>query len=637
MNLNPQQKEAVEHFNGPCIVISTAGSGKTRCITERYIRLIQKGIDPKSIICLTFTNKASKEMVSRIKKSLNIDKVNSYIGTFHAFCMNLIRTYYNILGFTNIPNIIDDGDQKSMIEKIIKQLGKSPKEDNIDVYYIIKKMNFDRENMISEDKIIESFTDGFYGDVVEEYFKQIKENNLVDFSGILSETYNLLSQNQDILQKINNYIKYIQVDEVQDTNLIQFQIIELLGGTEQNLFLVGDPNQSLYAFRNARVQNITDFLNKHSNCKKLMLGQNYRSTPQIIKVADTLIKHNKSNMSETIVTENPDGQAVFCEKYFDPYIEAEGLAYKIKDYINQKGYGYSDIAVIYRLNRMSLELQSCFAKNNIPFTVIGGQSLFDRREIKDVIAMMKFAANNKDVLAFHRIAGLFKGFGDTSIGMVENKAKEYGVGLLDVCDDISIYTKRKGAVEGAKKIYEIYNKDFTNMNPGDCLDYLFQKFDYIKHLQMTAKEQSEAQERIDNITEMLVHATDFSKNGGNLNDYLQVISLASNSDTEAKDNSVSLISGHASKGLEFPIVFSIGVETDILPHKLAIMEAKNDEDLIQKIEEERRIFFVCLTRSMKHLHVSYCENRKMRGKNGSTFYKGCKPSQFLYEAGLIKK
>jgi DNA helicase-2/ATP-dependent DNA helicase PcrA len=632
--LNEQQKIVIEHLDGPCLVIASPGSGKTKTIVERTIKLIEKGISSHNILCITFTNKAAKEMKDRICKRLRITKADFFIGTFHSLCANIIRTYGSKIGYTDKLSIMDESDQVHLIEKIIRQKGKSKKDDNIDVEKIINILNHSRERLETEEEILSNFKDVLFEEIAKEYLKQIKENNLIDFSGLLYEAVNLLKNHNDVLQKLQSLFLYIQVDEVQDTNYTQFALVNLLEGEKANIMMVGDLDQSIYKFRGARYQNILDFLKLHPNCKKITLGKNYRSTPQIVACADKLIKHNKSHMAEFFETDNPDGEEVSCNKHFDATYEAQSVAKKIKYYINELGWDYSDIAILYRLNRLSLELQSAFSVEGIPFTVIGGFNFFDRKEVKDTLSMLKFASNDKDTVAFSRIAGLFKGMGDVNIGSIENLSKSNGISLLDVCKRIDEFSNKVAVKNAAKKIYEAFGIDFSSMNSGDCMAYLVNKLDYLNYLQLHEKQEGEAIERTDNVNELIVNATEFSKKNNKIEAYLQNISLITASDKEGNENSVLLMTGHASKGLEFPIVFVVGIEQGILPHDWPIMEADTKEKKEEALEEERRILYVSQTRCKKHLNLSYCQNRKFRGKNGAFMYKKAFPSQFLKECGF---
>ncbi|MFW6129653.1 MAG: ATP-dependent helicase [Atribacterota bacterium] len=634
--LNKEQEQVMKHFKGPALVTAVPGAGKTFSLVERIAYLISNhNINPRNILCITFTNKAAKEMKERICKRLKVDELKSYVGTFHALCANILRVYGYELGYDMKMTILDDQDQEDMIKKIVRQLGKSVKEDDINISTIKYHLNKFRENVEDIISLEDRFEWGFYSEVAYEYLKQIKEQNCVDFSGLIYETIQLLKQNEEIRKDLENHFEYIQVDEVQDTNLAQFEFIKLIGKHE-NIMLVGDLSQSIYRFRNARYENIIDFINTYSNCTQLVLGQNYRSTPEIVKRADKLIRKNKTHMVDFFETKNPSGDPVFLEGHYDSKREAQAIANHINYYIYEMGWDFSDITILYRLNRLSLDLQTTFSNNNIPFTVIGGQNFFSRREIKDVIAMLRFASNKKDAVAFHRVAALFKGVGETSIGMIENESRKNNISILEACGDIDSFTNRISLRKAATRIKETFEANFNSRNAGDALAYLVKKIDYINHLKKTCKTDEESKERIANVLELINNATEFSQSDSSIEAYLQNILLASSSDKEANENAVTLMTIHASKGLEFPIVFLVGVEENILPHSMSLKDAKTEADKNEAIEEERRICYVAMTRAAKKLHISYCNNRYIRSKSGKLVYIRSKPSPFIKESGFTE-
>jgi len=425
------------------------------------------------------------------------------------------------------------------------------------------------------------------------------------------------------------------VDEVQDTNYAQFKMVKLLGGKDANIVLIGDVEQSIYSFRGARYQNILDFIEEY-DCRQIALSKNYRSTPEIIAKASNLIKYNTTHLKSEFLTDNASGDPVHCDSFFDSSYEAQHIAYKIKEYVSDYGWDFSDIAVFYRLNKMSLDLQTALSNAGVPYTVIGGQNFFDRREIKDCLALLKFAANQKDVLAFHRVAETIRGLGSINIGMIENKSKEHNTSILEICSNIDDFTNRTSVIKGATKISDTFSKKLDKLNAGDCLAYLVNEFDYMKHLELSCKKESELFDRQNNVSELIINATEFSKGNKNINAYLQNIALISSSDKENDKNTATLMTLHASKGLEFPIVFMVGVEHGILPHVWPVMGAKTPEAAQEALEEETRLCYVGMTRAKKHLHLSYCQNRKFRDKRGELQRKPASPSQFLFEAKLLK-
>lgn len=631
MKFNEEQIKAISHKDGPCLVSAHPGSGKTSVLTERVYKLVSSGVPQNNLLCITFTNKAAKEMKERICKKLGVNKVSFYIGTFHSLCANILRKYGERVGYKYNFNILDESEQESIIKKIIRAMGKDVKNDEINVPYIIQVINNGRENRNIEEEISERFqNDQLLIDIAHNYLKTIKEENVIDFSGLLYEVDNLLTNNKDILEILQDNFRYILVDEVQDTNFIQFRIINMLGEKYKNIFIVGDLNQSIYAFRGARYQNIIDFISNNPNCVKIELPENYRSTPEIVKISSNLISKNKSNISGPMRTSNPSGQEVICKQCYDSTEEAFWISDKIRYFVNELGWDYSDIFILYRLNSISLEIQTALAKNRIPFIVIGGHSFFDRLEIKDCLSMLKFASNPNDSSAFHRVSTLLPRVGDKTVAEIERIYRDRKMDFLSICKDIDQFTEKNAVKNLAKKIIDIYNFDYSNMSVGDILDNLVKRFEYEKYLENSSLK--DIQDRLDNIQELINNATGFSNEGGSLDKYLQNISLISSSDKENDGNAVTLCTIHAAKGLEAGIVFAPSVNQDILPHARAI--AESDPEFA--IEEERRLCFVCMTRAKKHLFISYCNNRKFRDNRGQLVYRPSKPSQFLKDVGLIK-
>jgi len=390
-------------------------------------------------------------------------------------------------------------------------------------------------------------------------------------------------------------------------------------------------HNSIYKFRGSRYQNILDFIKGHKDCKQFTLGNNYRSTPQIVSCADKLIKHNSSNVSGDMFTGNKDGSPVNCSSFEYPQEEATWIANRIQDFVSQHGWAYSDCAILYRLNSLSLELQTSFTNQGLPFIVIGGPSFFDRREIRDCVCMLKFLVNPNDSLSFHRIANLFSGIGAKSIEKIERFSIDNNENLLSTCKNIEKYTDNKTMLKACKKLYATFNFDYSAMHAGDCLFHILDKIDYMNILESLCPKDFE--DRCSNAKELINSATHFGQKNSSVEKYLQNIALVSSSDKESDGDSVSLMSIHASKGLEFPILFVVGAEQGVLPHSRALNEAK---DVKEAIEEERRIFFVAVTRAKKHLSVSYNESRRFRNKQGFLSSKPAFPSQFLTEAGLME-
>jgi len=636
--LNKEQEEAANHLDGPCLVVACPGSGKTAMLTERVVRLIDKGIDPSNIMCLTFTNKAAKEMKDRITYSVGTDNANkSFIGTFHSFCAKFLRHAGSLVGLQPSYTILDSNDQIDLLKQIARSKGIDVKEDKINLRKIANQMNSCREKRIDQDQMVNYFEDSVDWDIAKSYFKELINQNVIDFSGLIYETINILEKYDNILSNIRRKYKYIQIDETQDTNFAQFHLIGLLGGSDANIMLVADINQSIYRFRNARYENITDFISQHPNCIQLMLPLNYRSTPDIIDKAEKLIKHNSNHMIDKILTNNSKGMPVEIKYYYSPHEEAEFIAGRIRELKEEEEWEYSDMAVFYRANAMSREFETSFSIHGIPYTIIGGRSFYDRKEIRDCIAMLNFANNLNNRMAFARCTDMISGIGAKTVGEIELYAQKEGINLLDACKNIINVTTKKSIINASKKIIDIFSSTIDGKGAGTVLSHFVSAFKYEEYLEKWSKTSEEFQSRKENITELINSAIIFEqKQSRDLSDYLQNISLITSSDKNS-DHTVSLMTIHASKGLEFPIVFIVGVEENIMPHGMAICEAGDDlEKLQDAVEEETRICYVGMTRAMKRLYMSYCKTRPFRrGKYVNA--KKCSPSRFLYWAGFRKQ
>jgi len=632
---NERQLEAIHHKDGPCVVTASPGSGKTSVLTSRIVTLIQDGISQENILCLTFTNKAAKEMGERIKKALAVKKLNFYIGTFHSFCATLLRKYGSFIGYSNTFSIMDDKDQETLIKKLIQK--KNLKKDQINVYKIIFCVNSFRENLKTDKELLEMVNnDTIYYDLCKDYLKLCYDNNCIDFSGLLYETVRLFDTSKDLLEKLQDKLKYISVDEMQDTNYIQMHIINMLGEKYKNIFLVGDINQSIYKFRGARYKNILDFVNDNKNCKNVFLEKNYRSTPEIVEIANKLISRNSNSLNKKIKTDNPSGSVVRLNKYESPREEADNISKEIEYLVHQEGWSYSDIAILYRINSSSLDLQLSFSRNQIPFTVIAGKSFFDKMEIRDCLAMLRFLVNPNDFLSFSRIAKLFSGVGDATILKIEEIANDNKTSVLDICKNIDSYTRKNGLKNIAKKMTESFSFDYSKMNAGDCLSYITNKMEYIDNLEKYCPKDHKDREQ--NIKEFINNATIFGQQSKSIEKYLQNISLASSSDKDTNGNSVVIGTYHSSKGLEWPIVFVPSVSDSNCPCQMCLSECNGDKDLEKEaIEEETRCLYVAISRAMSLLHISFSKTKQIRDNKGFMRTIPQKPSRFLYDCGLLKK
>lgn len=624
MQLNPEQESAVEHVDGPCLVVAPPGSGKTRVLTSRVPRLVAKGVDGRRIMSITFTNRAANEMKERLEGT-----PCGYIGTFHAFCVKILRSFGSYLGYTTAFTIVDDSDQRDLIKQTARKLGITIEKG--DVYTIAIAVNHYRESINeTEDDLHQRLLEKDHlTDVALAYVESLLKSNMIDFSGLLSEAVRLLKSYPEALQKVERRFDYLMVDEVQDTNFAQMSLVELVAGLHNNIMLVGDHDQSIYAFRNARIENIQDFLNQHKDCKVINLLINYRSTPQIIEKATNLIKFNKNRLGGEIKTIKESGNNVICKCFLDQTQEAAGVARQIKSLLDN-GANPNDIAIFYRINRLSEPIEQALSRESIPYEVIGGFSFYDRKEIKDCLAMLRFLVNPKDGVAFHRIADTIGSVGDTTIGKIETIAEQQNLSIAEACEEFVKTSKSVKIKKALEQMLNIFSRVHVNDPVGSVSSDLIDGFEYRDYL--TKVYGNEAYDRIDNVMQLVDSAALWDTEGEkSIEKYLQNVSLMSNSDKSVKDK-ISLMSIHSSKGTEYTAVFVIGCENSILPHSLALMD-----DPVNGLEEERRIAFVAFSRAKNVLITTYCKRRSRFGKNRRLIYYNCEPSQFLYESEILKK
>lgn len=632
MQLNKQQEEAANHKTGPCLVVAVPGSGKTRVLVERTVRLIQNGVEPKNIVSLTFTNKAAKEMKQRITTSLGHNNTNMFVGTFHALCAKILRQFGHYIDLPKNFTILDAGEQKDLINKIIKQKYEKFKKE-MDAEAIAEVINTAREDLIDFSKkdawfnlfskvcLDESMIEKFE-DVAITYLEYLKKFKCVDFSGLLYESIILMQNNDSPRNHIQNSHQYLQVDETQDTNYAQFVLIKLLSEKHKNVFAVGDPDQSVYGWRGARYENIDDFIKENKDIKIIKLTYNYRSTPQIVKISDNLIKKNKKRIDKVFETLNKDGHPVKYNEFSDPDQEANFIANKILGLLATSDCNPNDFVILYRTNFMSRVLEETCVRMGIAYKIVGGFSFYERSEIKDCLAMLKLFANNRDLVAFSRVINLLDGIGPKTISIIEAEFHNGKTGFVDTCQRVydKLSRRSQASIDLLKEAYSCPNKEAAQI-----LAHIIKSLHYEGILENSNKK--DIHERIENIYEFVNSLNTAENKNLSCDEVLQKISLYTSSDENSNANQITLMTMHAAKGLEFPVVFVVGVEKDILPHIRSMEDADGEE-------EERRLFYVAMTRAEKMLFVSSCRSRKIGGFGDN--YKVCYPSPFLKEAGLVK-
>jgi len=625
--LNDKQKEAVEFGEGPLLILAGAGSGKTRVLTHRIAYLIEKrGIFPGNILAITFTNKAANEMKERITGLLENNVEDIWMGTFHSICVRILRRNIDRIGFDRSFSIYDRDDQITLVKECIKELNV-----NKDVYNekaVLSKISELKDRMIEPDTYINQNYSNYYsrnvGELYALYEKKLKAYNALDFDDLILKTIELFNKNTDVLDYYQRKFKYVFVDEYQDTNRSQYQLIKLITGIHKNICVVGDPDQSIYRFRGADISNILNFERDFKGATTILLEQNYRSTKNILDVANHVIKNNYERKDKNLWTDNEEGQRVTVETLLDEKEEAYFVASKIIDLI-QNGFSFKDIAILYRTNAQSRTFEEFFIKNKIPYKIVGGLRFYDRKEIKDIIAYLKVIQNPSDNVSLKRIINVpRRGIGNATIEKIEEYALNNDESLYSVMMDIDkVSFLSSGPKKKIKDFVDMIN-EFMAMSEVLSINEFIEKVvngvGYIKELEKEGG--IEAETRLENIREFISVAVDFEvKNpDGTLEDFLATISLLSDVDkTEDKENSVTLLTVHSAKGLEFSVVFLVGMEEGLFPIRRAL-------DNESELEEERRLCYVAITRAKKLLFIT---RSKIRTIYGQTSYSMA--SRFLDE------
>ena len=646
MQLNPQQEEVAEHYFGRMLTLAGPGSGKTKTLTERTGRLIRKGIPAYNILCLTFTNKARDEMQSRIVAVHGDLAKKVFISNFHGLCGIILRRMGTALGYTERMTVCDSDDQTDLILQLARMQGMEPTKPQ--ARGMAAMANDWRENLGTDAQLIAAIDDRITEPefrVIRKYIETLRLRNQVDFSALLSETVRLLRQCPEVQEKLQKKFRFIQVDEFQDTNRAQNEIVELLAGAEDNVLAVGDGDQSIYEWRGASPEGIPQFIRngekKTGRCSLVKLGVNYRSTPEVIAVADKLIKCASNRIPVEFSTVHKSGEPVKCARMPKPEDEADGIALNIQS-LMQSGNQPRDMAVFYRTNDMSRLIEQALAKRQISYVVVGSGSYYDRMEVKDVLSMLRFLCNPKDGISFARIANKpARGMGDALIGKLEGFVESRKVDLLDAMEEnlLSEITDESGkplgeaALKACREAREIFGFEPAGMSVGQVVTEILRRTKYDDWLKDKYEEKGEYEARNRNVNELVNSITEFSVNSprASIADYLQSISLYTDHDGQRDDNGVRLMSLHASKGLEFDIVYMIGVEHGILPHEKAIKDRAE-----RGLEEERRLCYVGFTRARKMLRVTWCEQRQDTfARSATARFKPGVPSRFLLEAGLM--
>ena len=624
--LNTEQRAAVTHTEGALLVLAGAGSGKTRVITYRIGYMIASGIDARNILAVTFTNKAAREMKERLIELVGSSLGNKVtVGTFHSFCALVLRREIHRIGYLRNFTIADSNDQKGLLRQAAGEL--NFRKEDVPLEYLMKYIGDCKNSLIQPAEAIETAELDLhikFAHVYKRYQQLLLNQNLLDFDDMLFNVYRIWNEFPDVLARYSEIYHYLLIDEYQDTNTAQFTLIKMLAGERENICVVGDDDQSIYGWRGAVVENILNFPQLFKNTKEIRLEQNYRSTNNILHAANTVIKHNEMRYNKKLWSAKGDGESIKVFSCEDATKEAETIVDKIIYEVKAGNFKYKDFAILYRSNQMSRIIEQTLRSNSIPCKVVGGQEFFSRKEIKDAAAYLKLLFNKKDDQSFLRIIGVPpRGVGDGTIKKIkeyrqshrELKEKSFMHVLTHDNELLSILSKRaQSGLNEFINIFKRYEKIFEK--PGDIAKKVEQFLDDNKFLHgmlKVYKDRNEALLRTEFIHEFINSIAEFEDRNGSditLGEFLESYSLLDDQDRtkndENNENKVTLTTVHASKGLEFPCVFVIGIEEKVFPHERSIMEGSEDEEL--------RLFYVAITRAQLELFLSWSMIRMQRGR-----------------------
>ena len=631
--LNEPQREAVYYTEGPLLILAGAGSGKTRVLTHRIAYLIEeKGVNPWNILAITFTNKAAGEMRERVDRLVGFGSESIWVSTFHSMCVRILRRHISLLGYDTNFTIYDADDQKTLMKDVCKLLQIDTK-----IYKeraLLAAVSHAKNELVTPEEFrLNSggdFSQRKIAEVYEEYEKQLKANNALDFDDLLIKTVQLFQTQADVLEYYQERFRYIMVDEYQDTNTVQFELVRLLASKYRNLCVVGDDDQSIYKFRGANIKNILNFEQYFEDAKVIKLEQNYRSTSNILNAANAVIRNKAGRKDKTLWTDNGDGEKIQFRQFDSAYDEAEYIVDDIRKRVREKEYSYHDNVILYRTNAQSRMFEEKFVTANIPYKIVGGINFYARREIKDLLAYLKTVDNGKDDLAVRRIVNVPKrGIGLTSINRVQDYAAAYNIGFYDALRAVDLIPNiGRGAskLESFVALIEHFKTDAEDMSISDLLKEIIEETGYIESLQ--AEDMVEAETRIENIDELLSKVAAYEEDcedrnePASLSGFLEEVALVADIDSLDEDTDyVVLMTLHSAKGLEFPNVYLAGMEDGLFPSYMTITADDPEE-----VEEERRLCYVGITRAEKELTLTCARRRMIRGE---TQYN--KMSRFLKE------
>jgi len=627
--LNPEQKEAVKATEGPLLIMAGAGSGKTRVLTQRIAYLmVEKGVNPYNILAITFTNKAAKEMRQRIAGVLGGASDDIWISTFHSMCVRILRKDIDRIGYNRNFTILDTTDQQSVVKQILKERNIDPKKH--DPRAILGSISSAKNELVTPEEFAKTAGDYFsqiISDVYTEYQRRLRKNHALDFDDLIMQTIHLFQRVPEVLEYYQRKFQYIHVDEYQDTNRSQYMLVKQLASRFRNLCVVGDSDQSIYRWRGADIANILSFEKDYPNAKVVMLEQNYRSTKKILSAANKVIENNPGRKDKNLWTENEDGNNIHYYRADSEQGEAQFVIGKIQEIRRETSKNLADIAILYRTNAQSRVMEEMLLKSNIEYSIVGGIKFYDRKEIKDTLAYLRLIANPDDDISLQRVINVPKrGIGSSSIDKIANFAAMHDMSMYDAIESVELIGLSPKITKSVAEFHNFirkYSEMQEYLSVTELVEEVIEKSGYLDALK--AEKSIEAQSRIENIEEFMSVTKNFEDTNEDksliafLTDLALVADIDKLDDDGNQADAVVLMTLHSAKGLEFPVVFLIGLEEGVFPHSRSLMEEA-------EMEEERRLAYVGITRAEQQLFLTNAQMRTLFGRTNMN-----PPSRFIKE------
>ena len=612
--LNESQKQAVINYQGPCFIVAGPGSGKTLTLISRTAYMLKEGVSSKNILLFTFTKKAANEIKARVNSMVTSTQAKDLsISTYHSFGAKILRENYKCLGYDSNFTICDENDKEKIMSKLSKEYTSVTEKE------LASYISYCKSNMITAKEAI-SKEPGSYSELYQKYENILKKNNTFDFDDLIFKTIILLKNNKDVLKKVNAKYKYIIADESHDSSITDLELIKLLAGKDQHICMILDDEQSIYSFRYANVHSVIAMREYFNDCKEYVLNKNYRSTDTIVKSSRSLISKNVDQIKKEISTDNEKGEKIVLFESKDPYREANKIVQVIMFLTRKHSLDYKDIAILYRTNSLSIPIENKLLENHIPYKMVSSRAFYARKEIKDINSYLKFAYNPKDVESFCRIINVPKrGVGDVTLNKILDESSSKGLSIEEVCGKIKANKKTKAnLLEFISLIHETRSKIEDMEDIDDIIEFIIKDINYKEYLKSNTKvidklgNSDDEEDGFKNLDQLIALSREYD----NPIDFIQNVSLLGDVVEEDKDNKVQLMTMHASKGLEFPAVIMVGLNEGCVPFYKACSQ--------EEISEERRLFYVGMTRAMKHLFLSTTECSILFGK-----FVPADPSRFI--------